>query len=132
MLAFACLLISPEFPKKSFWNWASVCEIRGEKTMGLPLGLLTLAAILPQNWKFRLADLNTGRLKDRDIRWADVICVGGMTVQQEGDSERHSQGACGTASSWWPVERILRASRPFIKTPMPSSSAKPKRTFRCG
>ena len=79
-----CLLIAPEFPKKSFWNWASVCEIRGEKTMGLPLGLLTLAAILPQSWKFRLADLNTGRLKERDVRWADVICVGGMTVQQEG------------------------------------------------
>jgi len=79
-----CLLVSPEFPKNSFWNWASVCEIRGEKTMGLPLGLLTLAAILPQEWHFQLADLNTKKLRVNDIRRADVICVGGMTVQQDG------------------------------------------------
>jgi len=52
--------------------------------MGLPLGLLTLAAILPQEWQFQLADLNTRRLKERDILRADVICVGGMTVQQDG------------------------------------------------
>ena len=52
--------------------------------MGLPLGLLTLAAILPQEWCFQLADLNTKRLRDSDIRRADIICVGGMTVQQGG------------------------------------------------
>ena len=79
-----CLLVSPEFPKNSFWNWSSVCKIRGEKAMGLPLGLLTLAAILPQEWHFQLADQNTGKLRDRDIQRADVICVGGMTVQQGG------------------------------------------------
>ena len=77
-----CLLVSPEFPKRSFWNWQSVCKIRGQKTMGLPLGLLTLAAILPQNWKFRLVDLNTRSLTDRDLRWADLVCIGGMGVQQ--------------------------------------------------
>ena len=54
-----CLLVSPEFPKNSFWNWSSVCKVRGEKTMGLPLGLLTLAAILPQEWQFQLVDQNT-------------------------------------------------------------------------
>ena len=79
-----CLLVSPEFPKNSFWNWTSVCKIRGEKTMGLPLGLLTLAAILPQEWRFQLADLNTKKLRDSDIQRADIICVGGMTVQQDG------------------------------------------------
>jgi len=79
-----CLLVSPEFPKNSFWNWSSVCKVRGEKTMGLPLGLLTLAAILPQEWQFQLVDQNTGALRDDDIRRADVICVGGMTVQQGG------------------------------------------------
>ena len=79
-----CLLVSPEFPKNSFWNWSSVCKIRGQKTMGLPLGLLTLAAILPQKWHFQLADLNTRRLKNSDIQRADVICVSGMTVQQDG------------------------------------------------
>lgn len=52
--------------------------------MGLPLGLLTLAAILPQEWRFQLADLNTQSLRDGDIQGADVICVGGMTVQQDG------------------------------------------------
>ena len=79
-----CLLVSPEFPKNSFWNWSSVCKVRGEKTMGLPLGLLTLAAILPQEWQFQLVDQNTGELRDDDIRRADVVCVGGMTVQQGG------------------------------------------------
>ena len=47
------------------------------------------------------------------------------------DSQRHSHGAA-TASTWWPVERSRRANRPFIKTPIPSYSAKPKRTFLCG
>ena len=79
-----CLLVSPKFPENSFWNWTSVCKIRGEKTMGLPLGLLTLAAILPQQWHFQLADLNTKKLRDSDIQRADLICVGGMTVQQDG------------------------------------------------
>jgi radical SAM superfamily enzyme YgiQ (UPF0313 family) len=79
-----CLLVSPEFPGISFWNWKRICETRGEKAMGLPLGLLTLAAILPQNWKFRLVDQNTRKLTDRDIRWADLVCVSGMYVQQLG------------------------------------------------
>lgn len=79
-----CLLVSPEFPKNTFWNWRSVCRIRGQKAMSLPLGLLTLAAILPQNWKFRLVDANTRPLRESDFRWADIVCVGGMGVQQPG------------------------------------------------
>jgi radical SAM superfamily enzyme YgiQ (UPF0313 family) len=58
--------------------------MRGQKAMGMPLGLLTLAAILPQNWTFRLVDQNAAKLRDRDFRWADLVCVGGMAVQQMG------------------------------------------------
>lgn len=55
------LLITPEFPP-SFWSLAETAKFMGRKTPLPPLGLLTLAALLPQEWKFRLADLNFGPL----------------------------------------------------------------------
>lgn len=58
--------------------------MRGLKAMGMPLGLLTLAAILPESWSFRLVDQNTRKLRDRDLVWADLVCVSGMAVQQTG------------------------------------------------
>ena len=80
--ALRCLLINPEFRTESFWSFTAACELKGAKTISPPLGLLTVAAILPQQWEFRLADLNVRPLSKADWDWADLICTGGMLPQQ--------------------------------------------------
>jgi radical SAM superfamily enzyme YgiQ (UPF0313 family) len=77
------LLINPEFPS-SFWSLKQSCELLGRKTLMAPLGLLTLAALLPQEWEFRLADLNTRQLSADDWNWAEIVMLSGMIVQRDG------------------------------------------------
>jgi hypothetical protein len=56
----------------------------GRKTLLPPLGLLTVAALLPQEWEFRLADLNLGPLTPASWQWADLVMITGMIIQREG------------------------------------------------
>ena len=77
-----CLLVCPEFPANSFWNFTTTCEAAGAKSPNIPLGLITVAAILPQHWQFRLVDVNCTELHDDDILWSDLVAVGGMLPQQ--------------------------------------------------
>lgn len=65
-------------------NYVDVCRIAGAKYPIPPLGLMTVAALLPQNWNFKLIDLNTAPLQDRYFEWADIVCTGGMLSQQPG------------------------------------------------
>jgi radical SAM superfamily enzyme YgiQ (UPF0313 family) len=81
---FNCLLIHPEFSKKSSLNYADVCRIAGAKYPMPPLGLMTVAALLPGNWNYKLIDLNTTPLQVKDFEWADIVCTGGMLSQQPG------------------------------------------------
>lgn len=79
-----CLLIQPEFPLGSFWNYKESVEAIGAKTPNMPLGLITVAAIFPQHWDFRLVDLNCQALSEADWAWADIVATGGMLPQQQG------------------------------------------------
>jgi len=79
-----CLLVQPRFSAFSFWNYIDACKAMGAKTPSPPLGLLTVAAILPQHWEFRLVDLNCDPLTEADWAWADIVCTGGMLPQQSG------------------------------------------------
>jgi radical SAM superfamily enzyme YgiQ (UPF0313 family) len=65
-----------------------------------PLGLLTVAAMLPRAWNLRLIDMETSRLRDADIRWADYVMIGGMIVHQESADDV--------------IERCRRLRRPVI------------------
>jgi len=76
------LLINPEFPP-SFWSFAETCKFMGRKSMLPPLGLITVAALLPQEWEFRLADLNIGALTAASWQWADLVMITGMIIQRE-------------------------------------------------
>jgi radical SAM superfamily enzyme YgiQ (UPF0313 family) len=76
------LLVQPRFTAPSFWNYSSTCEIVGAKYPAPPLGLITVAAMLPAGWELRLVDRNTTELTDADLAWADLVMVGGMIVQQ--------------------------------------------------
>ncbi|PTW62609.1 radical SAM superfamily enzyme YgiQ (UPF0313 family) [Breoghania corrubedonensis] len=76
------LLIQPRFTAGSFWNYQETCKIVGAKYPAPPLGLITVAAMLPQSWTLRLVDWNTQELDDADIDWADIVMSGGMLPQQ--------------------------------------------------
>jgi radical SAM superfamily enzyme YgiQ (UPF0313 family) len=78
-----CLFVQTKFSAFSFWNYQDVCKIVGAKYPAAPLGLLTVAALLPQHWTFRLIDENVETLLDEQILWADIVCTGGMLPQQK-------------------------------------------------
>lgn len=78
-----CLLVQTKFSGFSFWNYREVCDIVGAKYPAAPLGLLTVAALFPQNWIFRLIDENVEPLLDEHLKWADIVCTGGMLPQQK-------------------------------------------------
>lgn len=77
-----CLLVYPEFTLRSFWNFKATCELAGAKYPATPLGLITVAAMLPPEWEIRLVDCNVEPLADADLRWADLVLTGGMLPQQ--------------------------------------------------
>ncbi|MBN2103263.1 B12-binding domain-containing radical SAM protein [bacterium] len=77
-----CLIIQSEFSAFSFWNYSDVCKMVGAKYPAAPLGLLTVAALLPQQWTFKLVDANINPVLDEHFEWADIVCVGGMLPQQ--------------------------------------------------
>jgi radical SAM superfamily enzyme YgiQ (UPF0313 family) len=76
------LLIYPRFVAESFWNFAAACELLGARYPTAPLGLITVAAMLPPRWKVRLVDRNVEELSDADLAWADMVMIGGMLPQQ--------------------------------------------------
>ena len=77
-----CLLVQPKFSTFSFWNYDEVCGILGAKYPNPPLGLMTVAALLPQQWEFKLVDENVEPLLDEHLEWADITGTGGMLAQQ--------------------------------------------------
>ncbi len=75
------LLAYPRFATGAFWNFQAACELFGAKYPTAPLGLITIAAMLPPSWTVRLVDCNTEKLKDADLDWADLVMTGGMIPQ---------------------------------------------------
>ena len=76
------LMIYPKFVPNSFWNYTEACELVGAKYPAAPLGLITVAAMLPKHWDIRLVNRNTEQLTDADLDWADLVMIGGMLNQQ--------------------------------------------------
>ena len=76
------LLICPEFPD-TFFGFRHAIKFIGKKGLLPPLGLLTVAAILPKEWNKRLIDLNVRELGEEDLAWADLVFISGIVVQRE-------------------------------------------------
>lgn len=74
------LWLFPEFPE-SYWSYSGALKIAGKKALLPPLGLLTVSAMLPKSWEQRLVDLNVSRLEEKDLAWADYVCISAMGVQ---------------------------------------------------
>lgn len=76
------LLLYPRFPK-SFWSFDKTLELVGRKALLPPLGILTVAALLPQEWEYRLVDRNVKPETAADWDWAELVIVSGMIVQKD-------------------------------------------------
>jgi len=76
------LLVYPEFPD-TFWSFKHALKFVHKKAGAPPLGLLTVAAMLPPDWEKRLVDLNVRGLTDEDLAWADYVFISAMIVQRE-------------------------------------------------
>ncbi len=80
------LLVEPRTPE-TFWSLRHALRFVGKSAANPPLGLLTVAGMLPRHWSCRLADLNCGPLRDEDIRWADWVFVSGMEIHRSSVAE---------------------------------------------
>jgi len=80
------LLIYPEYPA-TFWSFKHALPFINKKVSLPPLGLLTVANIIPKEWNKKLIDLNAGELKDEAIKWADLVFISGMVVQRKSAKE---------------------------------------------
>ena len=85
------LLVYPRYPE-TFWSFKHALKFVSKKAAFPPLGLLTIAALLPPEWEKKLVDMNTDNLKDKDITWADYVFISAMDIQRE--SAREVIGRC--------------------------------------
>jgi len=75
------LLVYPHYPD-TFWSFKHVLRFINKRATLPPLGLMTVAAMLPPEWEKKLVDLNTDTLQDKDIKWADYVFISAMIVQK--------------------------------------------------
>ena len=101
------LLVSPTTPG-TFWSFKHVLRFVAKKAAFPPLGLLTIAAMLPRDWELKLVDLNVSRLTDADLRWADYVFLSAMIVHQE--SVRDIAARCAA------LDRRIIAGGPLFTT----------------
>ena len=76
------LLVYPNY-KETFWNFEKLLKLLGKRAAYPPLGLLTVASMMPKEWDKKLVDMNTDTLKAEHIKWADYIFISAMLVQKE-------------------------------------------------
>ena len=77
-----CLLIYPVIPE-TFWSFKHILKFIKKKSAFPPLGLVTIAAMLPESWELKLIDLNVEPLTDEHLDWADMALISAMIVQKE-------------------------------------------------
>ncbi|MCL4538229.1 MAG: B12-binding domain-containing radical SAM protein [Bacteroidetes bacterium] len=76
------LLVYPRYPD-TFWSFRHALKFISKKAAFPPLGLLTVAGMLPERWDKKLVDLNVRALSDEEIEWADYVFISAMSVQRE-------------------------------------------------
>ncbi|MFH0736256.1 MAG: B12-binding domain-containing radical SAM protein [bacterium] len=80
------LMVNPMYPE-TFWSFKHALKFVSKKASFPPLGLLTVAAMLPEEWNKKLIDMNTNSLTDNEILWADYVFIGAMSIQSESVGE---------------------------------------------
>ncbi|MBN1788884.1 MAG: B12-binding domain-containing radical SAM protein [Bacteroidales bacterium] len=74
------LLVCPQYPD-TYWSFKHALKFVSKKAAHIPLGLITVASMLPREWNKRLTDMNVSALRDSDIIWADYVFISAMVVQ---------------------------------------------------
>ena len=80
------LMVYPTYPN-TFWSFRHALKLIHKKASFPPLGLLTVAAMLPALWEKKLVDMNVRKLRDEDIKWADYVFISAMVVQRDSANE---------------------------------------------
>jgi radical SAM superfamily enzyme YgiQ (UPF0313 family) len=80
------LLVYPHYPD-TFWSFRHALKFTPRKALNTPLGMLTVAAMLPAEWEKKAIDMNTDRLTDKDIMWADYVFISAMVIQKKSTRE---------------------------------------------
>ena len=80
------LLVYPQYPD-TFWSFSHALKFISKKSAYPPLGLLTVAAMLPDEWEKKLVDMNVTSLNDEDLKWADYVFISAMVVQRSSVKE---------------------------------------------
>ena len=80
------LLVYPPYPA-TFWSFRHALKFVSKKASLPPMGLLTVAAMLPEEWEKKLVDMNVAKLTDGDIKWADYVFISAMVVQKDSVKE---------------------------------------------
>ena len=80
------LFVYPQYPD-TFWSFKHALKFVSKKAAFPPLGLLTVAAMLPVGWEKKLVDMNVAKLTDGDIKWADYVFISAMVVQKDSSSQ---------------------------------------------
>ena len=75
------LLLYPAFPD-TFWSFKHVMKFIRKRSALPPLGLLTVAGMLPEEWDLRLVDVNVRPLREKDLAWAEVVLISAMIAQR--------------------------------------------------
>jgi len=76
------LLVYPEIPD-TFWSFKHILKFIRKRAAHVPLGLITIASMLPDDWELKLVDMNVEQLTDEHIKWADMVFIGAMVIQKE-------------------------------------------------
>lgn len=77
------LLVYPEIPSNTYWSFKYALKFVRKKSAMPPLGLITVAALLPETTQLKLVDMNVESLKEKDIEWADAVFISAMIVQKK-------------------------------------------------
>ncbi len=80
------LLVYPEIPD-TFWSFKHILKFIRKRAAHVPLGLITIASMLPKDWELQLVDMNVEHLSDEQIKWADLVLIGAMVIQKESVKE---------------------------------------------
>lgn len=114
------LMLNPPLPL-SFWSFHETLAMTGKKALLPPLGLLTVAALLPGDWNIRLVDLNVRPLVEADWDGIDLLLVTGMLVQRESLlallAEAKARGIATAAGGAYPTtspREVLDAGCDFL------------------
>ena len=102
------LLVYPKVPNNTYWSYKYTLRLVGKKSAMPPLGLITLAALIPDGYRLKLIDMNVSPLEDEDILWSDAVMISAMHVQR--NSFREIVDSCDR------LDRTVIAGGPYASS----------------